>query len=135
MSQLPSPPFHDIQGVHNFRDIGGYAISTSPTSSLRRNFIYRCADPSRITSAGKAKLSRELGITTIFDLRSNPEIDKAQAKGISAAEIPDVQRHHTPAFAEQDYSPEKIALRFKEYARGGPEVCVNFFFPMELYLL
>ena len=38
------------------------------------------------------------------------------------AEIQDVQRHHTPAFAEQDYSPEKIALRYKDYAAGGPEV-------------
>jgi len=124
MAQLPSPPFHDIPGVHNFRDIGGYAISpsTSPTRSLRRNYIYRCADPSRITSTGKQKLSQELGITTIFDLRSNPEIAKAEAKGTSVAQIQNVQRHHTPAFAEKDYSPENIALRYKDYAAGGPEV-------------
>ena len=54
---------------------------------------------------GKGQL-RALGITTIFDLRSDTEIAKydtvtPQIGGITAL--------HTPVFAKEDYSPERMA--------------------------
>lgn len=68
------------------------------------------------------------GITTIFDLRSAPEIkrDGPEWKDVPV-ESQDVFKpygiNHTwvPVFAEEDYGPEQVALRYKEYTRGGSE--------------
>ena len=88
-SYLPTPPFIHIQGVPNFRDIGGYSCppppsvrSRMPSDSLstakymvRRNLLFRCAHPTQLTPLGASTL-RQLGITDFFDLRSQTEIDK-----------------------------------------------------------
>jgi len=117
MSQLTSPPFIEVPGIHNFRDIGGYAIADSPSSSTRQGLIYRCAGPDRVLPAGKQKI-QDLGITCIYDLRSKPEIEKQKLEPL---QIDGVERIFAPAFANEDYSPESIALRYKDYAHGGPE--------------
>src|SRR5271167_2451782 len=71
MATLPSPPFVLVSGVPNFRDLGGYAISQQESTwSIRTNFVYRCGEPSRITQEGIRTL-QSLGISHIFDLRSN----------------------------------------------------------------
>ena len=63
---LPTPPFIHIQGVPNFRDIGGYSCppppsvrSRMPSDSLstakymvRRNLLFRCAHPTQLTPLG-----------------------------------------------------------------------------------
>ena len=56
---------------------GGYAIDQDPLYSVRRGFRFRCATTGEITSNGTQQI-RELGITTIFDLRSSNEIEKGQ---------------------------------------------------------
>jgi len=77
---LPDPPqFIAVDGVYNFRDIGGYAIASSPMKSVRRHFVYRSADPSLASAPGRAAL-RELRVTRVFDMRSRSEIEKARAK-------------------------------------------------------
>ena len=69
-----------------------------------------------------------IGITTVFDLRSAPEIKR---DGPEWADI-EVDKqdvfapygiHHdwVPVFAEKDYGPEQIALRYKEYTRDGSD--------------
>lgn len=79
-ASLP-PPFVYIQGIANFRDIGGHPVKSSPaTQSIRQNFIYRCGDTSRVSPEG-VKTLQELGITNVFDLRSYTEIQKAQKLG------------------------------------------------------
>ena len=112
------PPFLDVEGVANFRDVGGYAVAKSPNLSVRRCYLYRCADPSHVTVAGRSEL-KEQGIKTMFDLRSNQELDQID----NPRDIEGVERFHAPAFREEDYSPESLAMRFKDYAHGGPEVC------------
>ena len=85
-AHLPVPPFIHVQGVPNFRDLGGYPCPPPPSlrsggaeSSkkfmVRKNLLFRCAHPTQLTSHGAATL-RNLGITNIYDLRSAPEIDK-----------------------------------------------------------
>jgi hypothetical protein len=69
-----------------------------------------------------------LGITTIFDLRSAPEIKR---DGPEWADIPQdtadiftpygIHRDWSPVFAEQDYGPDQVAIRYKEYTRSGSE--------------
>lgn len=117
MSALPSPPFVTVEGIHNFRDLGGYAVSTIPSKSVRSNIIFRCAEPSQITPNGIQTL-RSLGVTTFFDLRSGPEIEKMKAHS-PVVEIEGIDRVFVPVFADKDYSPEQIALRYKDYASSG----------------
>lgn len=130
---LPSPPFCDVQGISNFRDIGGYACSDS--SSIRKGLAYRCADPSRVQPAGLEKM-KELGIAKIFDLRSVPELQRKGPEWAGVEITPDafvtasveqqvpkgaIERVWCPVFREEDYSPDKIALRYRNYARTGTD--------------
>jgi hypothetical protein len=69
-----------IDGLHNFRDCGGYPIADSPGKMVRRGILYRSADPSKITTKGISQL-RELNISRIFDLRSELEIEESTKKG------------------------------------------------------
>jgi len=122
MTEILSPPFVHVEGVHNFRDLGGYLIRTHTNAgplSVRRNLIFRCAEPSKITTAG-AQTLRSLGITTLFDLRSGPELEKQKAR-TPVVHVDGIRREFAPVFADEDYSPESIALRYKDYASSGTE--------------
>jgi hypothetical protein len=132
-----APPFVNIPGIANLRDIGGYG-TTDQHHSIRRNLVYRAADPSQVTREGLARL-KELGVTKVFDLRSIPEIqkqgpewqgvhvDKGHEVFVSRGETGDVgpdeiERIWCPVFRDTDYGPEQVALRFKNYAKGGSDV-------------
>ncbi|KAL2358844.1 protein-tyrosine phosphatase-like protein [Cryomyces antarcticus] len=119
MASLPSPPFVLIDGVHNYRDIGGHGLPPSSTSSVRRSLVFRSADPNRASTAGVATL-RALGLTVIYDLRSAPELAKAAPVAIDG-----VARVWAPVFEEHDYAPERIAVRFRQYASSGPDGFVH----------
>jgi hypothetical protein len=117
---LPSPPFVSVSGIHNFRDLGGYAVS--PTLSVRRNVIYRCGEPSKVTRDG-IETVKSLGVTHMYDLRSKVEIDRNKdANWGGIKEWVGCDRIFAPVFIDQDYSPENLALRFKDYASEGTEV-------------
>lgn len=134
---LPSPPFLDIPGIANFRDIGGYACSGTPEhASVRTGLVFRAADPSKVTSDGLAKM-KQLGIKKVFDLRSVPELrhqgpewagvdidEDVFVTKTEGQEIPadSIERVWCPVFKKEDYSPEQIALRYKEYSKMGPQV-------------
>lgn len=122
MTDTHSPPFVHVEGIHNFRDLGGYPVKSHTEAkplSVRRNLIFRCAEPSKITAVG-AQTLRSLGITTLFDLRSGPELEKQKARA-PVVHIDGIQREFAPVFADKDYSPESIALRYKDYASAGTE--------------
>ena len=59
MTTLPSPPFVDIAGVANLRDIGGQP--TDNGEKVRAGLVFRSADPSKTTEDGLKKMSGELG--------------------------------------------------------------------------
>jgi hypothetical protein len=121
LSDGTSPPFVSVPGIPNFRDIGGHRIS--PQASVREKFIYRCGEPSRVTEDG-IKVLQSLGITHTYDLRSRTEISKAEAAGRKGiVDWEGAERVFVPVFEDKDYSPESIAVRYKNYATGGPEVC------------
>ncbi|OQO02377.1 hypothetical protein B0A48_11931 [Cryoendolithus antarcticus] len=125
-NSLPSPPFIEIEGIANFRDIGGYPTTSS--KKVRNGLVYRAADPSKVTLEGLKKMKEELGITTIFDFRSLPELQRTGPEWADVeTDHPDpfapygITRHWTPVFAAQDYGPEQVALRYKHYTRSGTE--------------
>lgn len=68
-----------------------------------------------ITSAGTNTLSKTLEVRRLYDLRSEREINK-QPKTIKPAEIDGVERVCVPVFQDQDFSPEGLARRHKNYS-------------------
>ncbi|KAI0838080.1 tyrosine phosphatase family-domain-containing protein [Hypoxylon sp. FL0890] len=128
-NELPSPPFHPIPGLPNFRDIGGYPVGGSPQDGsnarhkvVRRGLIYRSSEPSKVTEDGVSKL-KSLGIEKVYDLRSAVEIEAGQRDGFGwkVKEIDGARREFVPVFLDQDYSPEALALRYKNYSSESAE--------------
>jgi protein-tyrosine phosphatase len=60
----------DFEGAINFRDIGGYR--TADGRFVRWRKVYRSAELSRLSDADMTQI-RALGITTVFDMRSDRE--------------------------------------------------------------
>ncbi|KAK0717240.1 protein-tyrosine phosphatase-like protein, partial [Lasiosphaeria miniovina] len=117
---LPSPPFIDAPGLANLRDVGGYEIAgpshRPPHQMVRRGLLYRSADPSGLTAEGVAVLSDQLGIKTVFDLRSVVELSRDGTPPTpswdGSASV------FVPIFLDKDYSPEALAVRFNNYSDG-----------------
>ncbi|KAJ7591611.1 protein-tyrosine phosphatase-like protein [Mycena floridula] len=118
---LSSWPFVKISGVINVRSLGGY--STVSNTKTRTGYIFRGAELSGITEQGKQEL-RSLGISKVFDLRSDVELEKYNAPLPS---IDGVEIQHTPVFKREDYGPEAIAKRFQLYASGKTEAFMTLY--------
>lgn len=58
-TDITAPPFVVIDGIANFRDIGGYTTSTG--HSTTKGLAFRCADPSKATPEGLDKMGQDLG--------------------------------------------------------------------------
>ncbi|KXT16184.1 hypothetical protein AC579_887 [Pseudocercospora musae] len=122
MSAAPlPPPFIDVPGIANFRDIGD-----NDDGKIRKRLVYRSADPSKATEEGLRKMSRDLGIKYIFDLRSQPEIkrDGPEWAGVEVDREDPFHAHGmirswVPVFAETDYGPEQVAVRYRHYSTGS----------------
>lgn len=124
---LNRPLFVDVPGVLNFRDIGGCPIT--PGVYVRGGLIYRSGDLKGLTSLGLQHL-QALGIKTLFDLRSKKETEAAKHEN-GDAEL-DVwlrqphppERVEVPVFADKEFGPLALAVRFNEYASEGTEVII-----------
>lgn len=107
----------DVPGVHNIRDLGGL-----PTryGRIKRTKVFRSAQPGSITPAG-ADILRELGISTIFDLRSLGESD-AHDSSMRVKNIAGIKRVATPVFAFQGQGQgrpgKSTRSRCESYATG-----------------
>ncbi|KPI42570.1 Cytoplasmic dynein 1 light intermediate chain 2 [Cyphellophora attinorum] len=139
-ANLPTPPFIFVPGIPNFRDLGGYACpppaqlhntsiinttGTAPRFQIRRNILFRCAHPTQLSTQGLMVLDH-LGVTDIFDLRSEPELKKLSAPepdaetpflkaGEGWIEVPGITRHFTPVYQSEDYGPVALAKKLKWY--------------------
>lgn len=133
---LPQPPFVNVQGVPNFRDLGGYECAaptgsdSSKTYMVRRGLLFRCAHPTQMTQDGAKTYTQELGIKDMYDLRSEQEINRLAAsflvpnpnrvahpfateKGV--IDVPGATRHFTPVYQQEDYGPVALARKLKWY--------------------
>ncbi|KAH7887384.1 protein-tyrosine phosphatase-like protein [Phlebopus sp. FC_14] len=119
---LSRPPFVQISGVSNVRDLGSYPTST-PNVITKPGYAYRSAEVSNINEEG-AQQMKALGITTVFDLRSDPEMQKYNTP---IPTIEDVQIIRTPVFKNEDYSPESMAKKFELYATGTTEAFMKLY--------
>ncbi|KAI0201847.1 tyrosine phosphatase [Astrocystis sublimbata] len=132
--ELPSPPFILVPGLPNFRDAGGYEVISDPTGTyssegkrrtniVRRGILFRASEPSKLTDDGAIQLSQQLGIKVVYDLRSPVEIARGlgTGHGFPLREWEGSERKFVPVFLDQDYSPEALALRYKNYAAESEE--------------
>ncbi|KAI5970287.1 hypothetical protein CANMA_000639 [Candida margitis] len=115
------PRWKHVDGVSNFRDIGGWKI-LRPTFELSKgtgasglnyyvkpNLAFRCANVANMTELGIQQVQK-LGIKVIFDLRSDGEVDKdGYPQGLEKYGI---KRIHAPVYSNDDYSPQAIAMRY-----------------------
>jgi len=117
LTEVPPPFISSAPGLANLRDIGGYPVSDH--SSVRKGLIFRGPDPAPVSGAGLETL-HSLGITTLFDLRSQQQIDRAGGH----RDLKGIRRIWSPVFGPEEYTPEKAALRYAQYSAPGTKVFV-----------
>lgn len=115
-----SSPFVAVDGVFNFRDIGGYASSQDSNISVRRGCIFRCAAPGRATPSGIQQI-RDLGIKKIFDLRSRTEIERTADFG-PVVDIAGVERVHVPVYVDREYPSHQSVKNLESYISSNRHV-------------
>ncbi len=123
--QLSRPPFVTISGVVNVRDLGSYPTG-QPGFITKPGLVYRAGEVSHITEEGAlhaithrflgrderepastgVRQLRDLGVTTVYDLRSETEMHKYETP---IPTIEGVEVVHVPVFKTEDYSPEAMA--------------------------
>ncbi|KAF8204637.1 protein-tyrosine phosphatase-like protein [Pholiota molesta] len=96
---------------------------SEPGQVTKPRILIRSAELSGITEEGKNKL-RDLGITKVFDMRSDTEIRKYNTP---LPEIEGVEVVHIPVFKTEDYSPEMMAKRYQLYASGKTEAFLELY--------
>ncbi len=70
---MSRPQAHDIEGTHNFRDVGG--VRAADGRLVRPGLLFRSASLDSLTEAGLAALAG-LGIRTVIDIRSEGEVGR-----------------------------------------------------------
>lgn len=69
------------------------------------------------------KILQSLPVSHVYDLRSKNEIERNKTVGFGGVkEWNGCQRVFVPVFRDMDYRPEKVALRYKDYASESTEV-------------
>ena len=79
-----------LEAVHNFRDLGGYATADGRTTRWRT--LFRADGLYRLTPGDMAILE-PLGLRTVIDLRSAPELEE---RGRFPVDVRPVVFHHLP---------------------------------------
>lgn len=105
---LSSPPFIPVEGVINFRDLG---LSAASGSAIRPGLLFRSGELTRISPRGAATLARELGVRTVFDLRSETEVAKFASATPSVEGLNEVVFVSAPVSEGPDYDPATLAMR------------------------
>ena len=86
-----------FEGVHNFRDFGGYR--TSDGRNVRWRTLFRCGETQNMTESDLFKARSELGVKTLVDLRGQDSISQV---GTGPIANPPVDYHHIPFLAQSD---------------------------------
>ncbi|OAL02214.1 hypothetical protein IQ06DRAFT_132578 [Phaeosphaeriaceae sp. SRC1lsM3a] len=119
--KLPTPPFHSLSSLPNFRDIGGWPIISSTTPKhVRTDLIFRGPDITHISPEDIASL-QTLNISTDYDLRSAGQITKLGCRDLSEYGI---RRVWCPVYSDEDGKSEEEAVRrrYEQYASDDVSV-------------
>ncbi|RAL04839.1 tyrosine-protein phosphatase [Aspergillus ibericus CBS 121593] len=86
------PVISDIDGLSNFRDVGGYPVAGG--GSIKKGLLFRSSNLQDVPKVGAEKLRTRHGIHAIFDLRSGIEVPPPN-RHLSAIPIT-----HAPALSD-----------------------------------
>ena len=104
--------------MYNFRDIAAHTSHLA----LRTGFIFRSAQPYGATATGIEQM-RVLGITTIFDLRADAEIEET-ARLTPLREIEGLNRVSAPVF---ESSEKKVAGKLMAYFSNDTQAMMTIY--------
>ncbi|KXS16954.1 hypothetical protein M427DRAFT_133745 [Gonapodya prolifera JEL478] len=104
----------DVEGVQNFRHVGGYPTREGRVTRVGR--LWRSGHPGGITESGVQTVLKH-GIRTVFDLRSVGECAK-YGTGEDLFAKHGIKRVYAPAYLDDDYSPMAMGMRFSLYSSG-----------------
>ncbi|KNZ79976.1 hypothetical protein J132_08331 [Termitomyces sp. J132] len=103
---LSSPPFVVVPGVINIRALGGTSAEGTQMH-IKPLHVFCSGELTRITDVGRSKLE-ELGVTTVFDLRSDSEIAEFHSE---TPDIPGIRFVRAPALTENAWKIDIPELR------------------------
>jgi protein-tyrosine phosphatase len=83
----------DLEGCHNFRDLGGYPTGDGRT--LRWRLLFRSDALHHLTPGAVVRVRDELGVGDLIDLRSSQEL-RADGRGLLGREP--LRFHHLPLY-------------------------------------
>jgi protein-tyrosine phosphatase len=104
-------PWIELEGAVNVRDLGGLATVDGGETAGGR--LLRGDNLQELSASDVARLVRDIGLTTVVDLRSTAEL---RAEGAAPLQAVDGVRHvHLPVLPEQDrppaWSPDALLTR------------------------
>ena len=94
----------ELDGCHNFRDLGGYAAAGG--RSLRWRVLFRSDGLQHLTARDVTRVRDDLGIRHVVDLRSTREI-RSDGRGRLADDA--FRFHHVPLFDGDVTAPPELA--------------------------
>ena len=98
-------PWIDLEGTANTRDLGG--LPTEDGGKTVAGRLLRSDNLQELTPADIAKLTGELGLSTVVDLRSTAEL---QSEGPAPLdEEPSVTQRHHPVLPEEGLTTDAVA--------------------------
>ncbi|KAF4807504.1 Arginine metabolism regulation protein II [Colletotrichum siamense] len=79
---LTRPPFINVTGTFNTRDVG-----LVPGSPIRKGYVFRSGALENLDNVGKQQIAGQLGIKRIFDLRTRHEREKYPEPDVPGCDI------------------------------------------------
>ena len=102
-----------FDNVINFRDLGGYRARDGYTVAWRR--LFRSGEFRNITPEELDRLTGEIGLTSVIDLRSTREVEH---QGVGLLEGADI-KYRNISFMTDDDEPEANASRYAHCTNMG----------------
>ncbi len=99
----------DLEGCHNFRDLGGYPTAAGGT--LRFGRVYRSDSLHGLTPRDLDRLESELRIRTVVDLRTPGERAAEPSRGLGALPLRDL---HLPLYDGNEGGGRNRAMTLDE---------------------
>ncbi|KAI8150291.1 tyrosine phosphatase family-domain-containing protein [Fennellomyces sp. T-0311] len=107
------PRWIDVEGVQNFRDIGGWPIKDG-SGYVRERTVFRCAHLGGITAKGIQTL-HQLRVSSVFDFRSEAEFKNEKFR---MPDIPGITHYPSAMFKSEDFSPENMVKNLSAFLEG-----------------
>ncbi|ORZ25512.1 Tyrosine/serine-protein phosphatase IphP-type [Absidia repens] len=119
------PRWIDVQGVKNFRDLGGWLVKDG-TGYVRERTIFRCGHLGEITPDG-IKVLQGLNVKAVFDFRSEPE---AELFGSLPVEL-GIKLFPNAVYATKKFDPKNWALALENFCSGPPGMAKTYLETLE----